>query len=202
MNFTFFPDIWIVGDSLIDRAKDWASAVQKINLNLDSSQLKVQWFGFRGMQWHHLRSQIQWISLHATPKMIVIHVGGNNVVRTRMQKMKRIMYRDFKYLFELFPDTIIVWSEILPRLFWKFAPFNSQWRCWDRKRVRFNQLGRQMVSINANGRILKHDITADCSGLFAADRCHLSNVGNALFCNSLQAAIEFFLSTQNTVFGP
>ena len=29
MNFTFFPDIWIVGDSLIDRAKDWASAVQK-----------------------------------------------------------------------------------------------------------------------------------------------------------------------------
>lgn len=202
MIFVLFTDIWLVGDSLIARAEGWAGAVNRSNLNLDQSCFTVQWLGFRGMQWHHLRSKVQWISLHAKLRMIIVHVGGNNVVWTKMQKMKRIMRRDFQYIFEIFPDTMVVWSEILPRLCWKFAPVNSSKTCWDRKRVRFNQLGRQMVSLNPNGRILKHDITADCPGLFHSDGCHLSDVGNALFCNSFQAAIEFFLTSDKLVFGP
>ena len=93
-----------------------------------------------------------------------------------------------------------VWSEILPRLKWKYAPPTSPWKCWDRKRLRFNQLGRQLVSVHPNGRVLKHDVTVDCPGLFATDGCHMSPVGNALFCNSLQGGIEAFIHTAVKVF--
>ena len=66
------------------------------------------------------------------PTWAILHVGGNNVVDTKMQKMKRIMKRDFNNLFKTFPNTLIVWSEILPRLTWKFAPPDSEWKCWDK----------------------------------------------------------------------
>ena len=191
-----------MGDSLISRADSWASSASRMNLKLDPSQANVRWLGTGGMKWQHLRSQIQWVGLHGQPRMIILHVGGNNVVDTKMQKMKRIMKRDFNNLFKTFPNTLIVWSEILPRLTWKFAPPESEWKCWDKKRIRFNELGRQMVSTYSNGKVLKHEVTVDCPGLFGKDGCHMSPVGNALFCNSLQGGIETFLSKDVKVFGP
>lgn len=191
-----------MGDSLVRRAETWASSASRTNLNIDQNHAYVRWLGTGSMQWQHLRSKIQWVGLHGQPKMIIIHVGGNNVVDTKMQKMKRIMKRDFNNLFKMFPSTLIVWSEILPRLTWKYAPPNSDWKCWEKKRIRFNQLGRQMVSTNSNGKVLMHEVTVDCPGLFINDGCHLSDVGNALFCNSLQGGIETFLSKDVKVFGP
>ena len=195
-----FSDIWIVGDSLVSRADEWAASAHRHNLYLDPQRWCIRWLGKGSMTWQDLRSKIQWIGLHATPKIILIHLGGNDVVFTKMQKMKRIMQRDFNHLFRLFPQTLIVWSEILPRLKWKYAPPTSPWKCWDRKRLRFNQLGRQLVSVHPNGRVLKHDVTVDCPGLFATDGCHMSPVGNALFCNSLQGGIEAFIHTAVQVF--
>ena len=65
-----------------------------------------------------------------------------------------------------------------------------------------NGLGRQMVSTNNNRKVLKHEVTVNCPGLFAKDRCHMSQVGNALFCNTLQGEKETFLSKDVKVFGP
>ena len=191
-----------MGDSLIYHAGRWATSVRRKNLNLDHLNVTVRWLGMSKMQWHQFQSKIQWIGLHNPPKIIIVHLGGNDVVSTKMQKMKRLMERDFKDLFKTFPGTIIVWSEILPRLVWKFAPLDSDWRCWNRKRIRFNQLGRQMVSKHTNGKVIKHDVTVDCPGLFYKDGCHMSDVGNALFCNSLQGGIETFLTTEIKTFAP
>ena len=54
-----------------------------------------------------------------------------------------------------------------------------------------------MVRDHINGRILKHDITACCPGLFGRGGCHLSDIGIALFC-----AVETFTATEIKIFGP
>ena len=190
-----------MGDSIVFWAGRRCRSLRMFNLNLQAG-LQTKWQGRRGMRWFQFKSMIQWISLHRTPKVIVIHLGGNDVIRTKFQKMRRIMKRDFKRLFALFPNTLILWSEILPRLEWKYSRPNSNIKATDKKRKRFNTLGRQMLRGHKNGRIIKHDITTDCPGLFRPDGCHLSDIGIALFCNTLQGAIETFLSTDIKVFGP
>lgn len=194
--------MWILGDSLVYWAEQRALKLGRENLHLESLGLRVQWHGHRGMVWDDLPSKLQWVGLHRMPKIIIIHLGGNDVVCTLMQKMKRIMRRDFEYLFKNFPNTIIVWSEILPRLCWRFSRTGSDLNALDKKRKRFNMLGRQMLKDNQKGRILKNDITSDCPGLFRRDGCHLSDVGTDLFCNSLQGAIEFFVTSEAKSFGP
>lgn len=192
-----------MGDSLVHWAGVRASERGRPNLNLECLNLKIHWHGQRGMVWENLSTQLQWISLHAqAPRLIIIHLAGNDVVGNLMQKMKRIMGRDFKFLFQNFPDTIIVWSDILPRLRWKFAGQDSSLTALNKKRRRFNYLGRQLVRDQKNGRILHHDITVDCPGLYSADGCHLSDIGYDLFCNSLQGAIECFVTSEAQSFGP
>lgn len=194
--------MWILGDSLVYWAEQRALKLGRENLHLERLSLRVQWHGHRGMVWDDLPNKLQWVGLHRVPKVILIHLGGNNIVCTLMQKMKRIMRRDFEYLFKNFPNTIIVWSEILPRLCWRFSRPDSDLNALDKKRKRFNMLGRQMLKDNQKGRFLKHDITSDCPGLFRWDGCHLSDVGIDLFCNSLQGAIECFVTSEAKSFGP
>lgn len=206
-NFSFrqryFSDIWIVGDSLVHWAGERAAALGRQNLCLEKYKLTVKWHGKRGMVWSDLQCQLQWISIQSRcPRMIIIHLAGNDIVHTKRGKMTRMMVRDFKFLFTTFPDTLIIWSEILPRLKWKFAKPDSTDTALGNKRKRFNLLGKQAVRGNLNGRFIKHDVTLDCPGLFGRDGCHLSDVGNDLFCNSLQGAIECFMTTDEKTFGP
>ena len=88
---------------------------------------------------------------------------------------------------------------ILPWLHWKYSRPNSNIKATDKKCKRFNTTGRQMLRKQKN---VKYDITTDCPGLFRPDGCHLSDTGIALFCNTLQGAIQTFLSTDIKVFGP
>ena len=44
-----------------------------------------------------------------------------------------------------------------------------------------------MVRDHINVCNLKHDITADCPGLFGRDGCHLSDIGIAYFASLLDA---------------
>lgn len=48
--------------------------------------------------------------------------------------------------------------------------------------------------LDSGGRVIKHvDITHDCKGLFRPDGVHLEDIGNAIFLNTLQGALETFL---------
>lgn len=176
--------------------------MKRKNLLLDPLSVNVRWCGQRGMRWDDLRRQIQWIGLHRVPSMILVHLGGNDITSSTIQKMRRIIRRDFYYLSTNFPTTLLVWSDILPRLTWKFAKEGSDLQALDRKRLRFNMIGHQVLRELPNGRVLSHEITTDTPGLFANDGCHLSDVGTDLFCNSLQGGIETFFSSDMTTFGP
>ena len=68
-------DIWIIGDSIVHWAQERAKRLNRANLHLDRRNLNMKWYGKSGMRWHQLPNTIQWIGLHPTPKMIIVHVG-------------------------------------------------------------------------------------------------------------------------------
>ena len=84
------------------------------------------------------------------------------IVETKFQKMQRLMRRDFKHLFQLFPNTLIVWSDSLPRLRWKYCKQNTSDKALDNKRKRFNTLGHQMLQDYANGCVINNSYTMGC----------------------------------------
>ena len=200
---TFIAEIYIVGDSMVYWAEQRARFRGRVNLNLG---VRIIWRGVGGLTWNKglkgsLRQQLQWIALQRNPpSMVIVHCGGNDVIGTSAQKMGRVFNNDFRYLMSVFPKSLIVFSEILPRLYWKFSFPGSSIKKINKKCDRFNRLGREAARLSENGRVIQHEITIDTPGLFYSDGCHLSDIGCDLFNNSLQGAIESFLKSDCKVF--
>ncbi|KAJ8322264.1 hypothetical protein KUTeg_000735 [Tegillarca granosa] len=73
------------------------------------------------------------------------------------------------------PNTTVVWSCILPRLFWYGA--------------------RSQVAIdNVRGRVItKSDLSDKETGCYRFDGIHLSDIGNDIYLNALQGTLKSFL---------
>ena len=200
-NRCLLSDIWMLGDSLLFWAGERAISLGQPNLTLDRLQVNIIWKGQSSMTWELLRQKLQWVSLHRNPFMIVIHLGGNNVLSTSIQKMERIIKRDLKHISLTFPSTIFVWSDILPRLKWKYSGPDADLKAIDHKRHRFNLKAHAIIQTFKMGRIIMHDISSDSPNLFIHDGCHLSNVGLDIFNHTLQGDIETFLTSDVEIFG-
>ena len=63
--------------------------------------------------------KVQWEMLNRPPPvMLVIHVGGNDLVNISQAKMMKKITKDIKYIHSVFPSSYLVWSDILPRSKW------------------------------------------------------------------------------------
>lgn len=185
-------DIWIIGDSLIRWAQERAIFRRAENLGFSREEVQVHWFGKGGMTWDDLKAKIQFLMMHmSTPLMIVIHVGGNSVVEKKLGTIIRSIDRDISYIASLFPSTLLVWSDILPRRTWRGAQA-SEFGAMNNKLRRMNTAGRKATTKTERGRIISYDIHASEGGLFRQDGVHLSPVGNDLFLLQLQDALKAF----------
>lgn len=52
------------------------------------------------------------------PDVLLLHVGGNDLGLHSMLELIRNIKFDFLCLRSLFPDTILIWSDIVGRSFW------------------------------------------------------------------------------------
>ena len=91
----------------------------------------------------------------AKPYMLIIHLGGNSVVDSKQGTIIRKIEKYIRYLYSLFEDTIIVWSDILYRFQWQGID-RSEFKGMDKKRERMNRSGRLAVCKSKNGRIISH----------------------------------------------
>ena len=130
----------MIGDSLVNHLENWAVKQSKHNLKLENTE--VLWMGKRGMVWAQLRPLIQYQSMHrSAPAMIVIQLGGNDLSYIGIPELVDNIKSDVKYIQMLYPTSLIVWSDIIPRLSWRDVEiaFNKQ---MDLKRKRINRVGR------------------------------------------------------------
>jgi hypothetical protein len=94
-------------------------------------------------------------------------------------------------IMSLMPYCTIIWSSILLRKEWRYANNND---AAERTRKRVNRAVRRFLH-KFNGKVIHHPDLEDLHPtLFNNDGVHLSYIGNDIFINSLQSALELFIS--------
>ena len=125
--------------------------------------------------------------------MIFVHVGGNNIANTNQCKIIRLLRAEIPYLFEVFPQSKIVWLFILPRLTWTSSPGSSDLTKMNNKRLRINRSISNFVLNHVNGRSINiKSIDIATTGFFRKDGVHLSDVANEFFIFTIEEAIQEF----------
>ncbi|XP_060562714.1 uncharacterized protein LOC132722259 isoform X4 [Ruditapes philippinarum] len=179
------PDIWILGDSIPYWAGVRANELGTPNLKLDGKS--IGWWGIRGMSWDDFRRSVECnVILSKPPDVILIHLGGNDLLSKSLRKLRFIIGAEIKYLSEAFPDSVIIWIDILQRLSW-----NSDVSIHkiEESRKRINRWGRQQVRRHPKSEVISVDIDYKTPGFFRADGVHLSNIGLAFYIDAIKDVI-------------
>lgn len=195
-----FTDVWVIGDSLIHWGAERAELKGLTHFQLEKENIRVRWFGVRGMAWPAFKNRIQYLMMMmARPFMIVVHLGGNSVVDIKLRTFQKKIERDFKYMFITYPGVIFIWSDILPRLEWRGAE-PKDFPAMERKRCSLNRTARRAVASYAYGRQIIHNNIDHTPGLFRHDGTHLSDIGSDILLVNMQEALRSFIMTDNVVY--
>ncbi|XP_053395965.1 uncharacterized protein LOC128556072 [Mercenaria mercenaria] len=194
-----YPEIWIVGDSLVRGAHQQSLfRPEGPNLGLDSLGYRIIWEYISGMKISELRETIEYLlNFHAPPVMLIIHCGGNDLgLISTLELTWSLKHFLQDYIKNALRNTKIVWSQILPRRTWRYIYDNLIAK---RMCTRINScLGKYFIK--CGGAYIKYpDITCE-STYFSADDCHLSNLGYNVMVSILSGAVCSFLFAGQAVF--
>lgn len=170
------------------------------NLGLQYKGFNLHWLGSRGLKWEGLIPMIEKSLLtQPLPQILIIQLGSNDLGIVKGKELIELIRCDILRLRTLYPDLKLIWSEILQRRYWHNA--NNQVAIeTSRKRV---NLAIKNIFLNEiqKGCIIRHpNITVKEKSLFRYDGVHLSDVGNNIYLNNIQGALEAFAISECKVF--
>nr|XP_033800291.1 uncharacterized protein LOC117360522 [Geotrypetes seraphini] len=181
--------VWIIGHFFIH----WAGERALLrpggrHLGLGHLGIRVSWWGQRGMRWHQLLPFLSRLrSCPRRPDVMILHLGGNDVDTLPARQLLNIIKDDLRVLFDWFPSTRVIWSDVIPR------PRCLASRRWTRGLAKFNrQIGKWVVS-RGGQQILHGWVEVGCAGLFHKDKVHLSDVGWDLLLDDFAVCCESVL---------
>ena len=143
-----------------------------------------------------LHSSLQYGMLQGRlPWMILLQLGGNNIDNTNAWKIVCKAKTNIKYIFRNFPGSLLVWTDILPRLYWRNTDNTIQsLKAMDLKRKKVNRMIKSIVLKHPNGRVIIHgNIDRHTLGFFDHDGVHLSAVGYHMYLFTLSEALSAFI---------
>lgn len=148
------------------------------------------------MHLSQLRPTIQLKMLYLPPPaMIVVHVGGNDIVTMKQAHLIRRIKKVFHYIHSVFPNAYLVWSDILPRTKWRgVESIEPNLSRLNDKRKRINRAGRQTARSLFKGRYITHEIDTKTPGLLKTDGTHLTKIGNRIFLLAFEEALRLFFT--------
>jgi hypothetical protein len=134
------------------------------HLRLQQYGGRIRWCGVRGMKWHNLKENLEKYLQHLPPpSYLVIQLGSNDLTCGDSGSLRWHMKRDLEYISQLLPNTRLVWSCILPRLYWHGARSHV---AINKTRKRVNREISNLV-LSLGGRVIKQaDISEQDSGSF------------------------------------
>lgn len=167
-------------------------------MGLERLGLALWWQGYSGLKFTQLKCKLNLLcNINTAPAYLLIHCGGNDIGRLALGDLRNVMKCTITYLSRQLPNTRIIWSQILPRRNWRFS---QNCKAMEQGRRRINSALAAVV-IKAGGAYIKYpDILCDNSSLFQPDGVHLSDIGNDIFLNTIQAALEYFHSNMGNVY--
>lgn len=116
-----------------------------------------------------------------------------NIYNVQLKFMKRTL----REIFEIFPPTRIVWSQILPRSWWWYAISNFSAEI---SRKRINSSIATFVLHHGGASIKYLEISAFHPTLILPDGVHLTNLGNFHYLTTLQNALKQFIQNGSNKF--
>lgn len=138
------------------------------------------------------------MTLEDIPAYIVVHIGGNDLGETRLGLLHYKLKRFMMWLSHKMPLTQLIFSQIVQRPIGTIHPTIKK---IDKCRRRLNgSIGSLMVK---NGGCYIHypDIRKTAQ-FISADGVHLTALGNGIFLNTLQGALEKFVCCKGGVAFP
>ena len=146
------------------------------------------WNGKSGACLNDLPDLLQ--NMHGPPpSIIIVHLGTNDLGKVFFFSMRQRVVIFMQFCKSMYPNALLLWSEILPRAFYFGA--NPQ-EGMERQRRAVNRWARsrcgRMGAVNLSH---KQFLWTNFS-LFRRDGVHLSPEGNTIFRNNLLTAIWQF----------
>ncbi|CAH2225713.1 hypothetical protein XELAEV_18005938mg, partial [Pelobates cultripes] len=179
---------WLVGHSYVYWAQKRAAVRRnETQLGFLLETVELQWFGFRGFSWQSISGEIfRRVSGGASPDIILIHGGGNDLGLIPQRELIRRMQRDLDRLRELVPGVVVVWSEMVPRFNWRHARDSAAVaRC----RGKVNKAMSVFVRRSGGVAVRHWELEGMLPGYFRKDGVHLSEVGCDLLNLGFQEGI-------------
>lgn len=198
--FLGIKTVWIYGSSIVYWARRRA-CLRDLGptFGLQHRRVEIRWKGIRGMSWYALTATVEdEIKFIPPPNLLVIQLGSNDLGKKKGCELINDMKRDLLRLHLLLPNTKIVWSDILMRRYWHVAEKDG--KVIENMRLRVNSAIRTFIRKEGHC-ILRHpNIRSNELRLYRADGTHLTDLGNDIYLNNLQGALETFLFTGKTEF--
>lgn len=138
------------------------------------------------------------LKYESPPHFLVLHVGGNDIGQYHFQRVRANLLSLLDQLQALLPNTILIWSQILPRLEWRHEICH---KALEKCRIRLNSMAAFHV-INRGGRYIRYpELNFEGHGLYC-DQVHLCDMGNELFLYRLQHGLQTFMSSSLSSYPP
>ena len=129
------------------------------------------------------------IFFYGLPDAVVVHCGGNDIGRVNCAKL----LFDIKFMLYVVSKMInckpLIYSSILPRLNWRYSKYTTKMNI---TRKRINRGVKSYQNKTAGYTIVHTNFEDVHKSLYDRDGVHLSYIGNDIFLNSLQSALEQF----------
>ncbi|OCU00039.1 hypothetical protein XELAEV_18005821mg [Xenopus laevis] len=150
-----------------------------MQLGFPEDQVNIRWFGIGGLLWPGVMDKA--FSLSAAeghPNVLVLHAGGNDMGVMSQRDLVRTMKQDVDKLRSFFQGVVIVWSEMVGRLVWRWARDRE---AMERSRQKLNKLLSAFIR-HSGGIVVRHKVLESCMpGHYCRDGVHLSAVGTDIF---------------------
>lgn len=180
--------VWIVGSSIIKQA--FIAAKQRpggINLSLQRLGVRILWQGRSGLTLFRLKNHIRTLlNLEDPPNYIVIHIGGNDLGHMKLGYLHYLLIKFLSWLADKMPQTTLIWSQILPRIKWRYSD-NSDLMEKGRRRLN-SSIGAHLTRLG--GCYIRYPDIKATRDFISSDGVHLNNLGNNIFLNILQGGLE------------
>ena len=171
-----------MGSSIVKRAEQYAKR-SGLEFAYSVKNFHVVWKGIFGMRFRDLhQTLVNLLSTNRPPRYLVVHCGGNDIGSpdTPLRRLQMFIKFTIAEIVKIMPNTCIIWSHILPRLYWRYTLSSSE---ADKSRKRINSSIATFV-LKISGVPVKYtQINASQKHLFVNDGVHLSTQGNTISCN-------------------
>lgn len=183
-------NVWICGHSLVYWAESRAKSPEVgMQLGMDPSKVAIWWKGTQGMTWPQLLPQLHQLKVTwPNPDVLIMHLGGNDLSTDSPTDLLASVKKDLTSMRSIFPQCVLVWSNILPRRVWRHSPDSHE---VDLVRTTVNRRIQSIIS-ELGGTSLTHD-NIRCganTGLYRPNGVHLSPKGIDVFNLNVQDFLE------------